>query len=249
MWGSIGKSGPSHATGPDIASAAHYSAAAAIVPWAVSHGRELQASLRPRHGQSPAHDKPAADPQDWLYMGSHIKVQGHLGSCRPTSRPHQVTAQPMTNAAADLHYLLYMGPRCRPTGLLLYMGSHLEVQGHLGAAAQGLPIIVGDGEGAACLGLPDVLLVVIVLGDDLQGSRNRALLMWCGGLSWLHTMHWLPCKTAMLLCSLVGAAVCQPIRRLDISCFLPAHQKAGPKLLSAAGKQPAPRAQPHWRSA
>ena len=112
-----------------------------------------------------------------------------LEAAGPPRDPTGVTAQPMTNAAADLHLLLYMGPRCRPTGVLLYMGSHLEVQGHLGAAAQGLPIIMGDGEGAACLGFPDVLLVVIVLGDDLQSSRNRALVMWCRGLSWLHTMH------------------------------------------------------------
>ena len=65
-----------------------------------------------------------------------------------------------------------MGPGVDPQPLL-YMGSHLEVQGHLGAAAQGLPIVMGNSEGAAGLGLPDVLLIVIVLGNDLQG-RKRA---------------------------------------------------------------------------
>ena len=81
------------------------------------------------------------------------------------------------------------------------------MQGHLGAAAKGLPIVVGNGEGAAGLGLPDVLLVVIVLGDDLQSSRERTLLMWNEGPSWLKNMCQCPCKTAMLLYTFLGAAL------------------------------------------
>ncbi|KAI3479872.1 hypothetical protein L1887_58069 [Cichorium endivia] len=44
----------------------------------------------------------------------------------------------------------------------------LEEEAHLGTAADGgVDGVLGDGEGAACGGLPDVLLVVVVLGDDL----------------------------------------------------------------------------------
>ena len=49
----------------------------------------------------------------------------------------------------------------------------LEVEDHLGAAAHGLGVVLGHGEGAASLGLPPVLLVVVVLGvhDNLLGDE------------------------------------------------------------------------------
>jgi len=42
----------------------------------------------------------------------------------------------------------------------------LEVEDDLGAAAEGLAVVGGDGEGAAGAGLPHVLLVVVVFGGD-----------------------------------------------------------------------------------
>ena len=49
----------------------------------------------------------------------------------------------------------------------------LEVEDHLGTAAHGLGVVLGHGEGAASLGLPPVLLVVVVLGvhDNLLGDE------------------------------------------------------------------------------
>lgn len=45
----------------------------------------------------------------------------------------------------------------------------LEVQLDLGTAAEiGVDSVGGDGEGTSGSGLPDVLLVVVVLGDDLD---------------------------------------------------------------------------------
>ena len=160
---------------------------------------------------------PAADPQKMLCT-LRCRVMLEARGCRRTSDPSLALTSPAAvpqdvlcmGPAADPQDLLYMGPTADPQ-TLLYMGSHLEVQGHLGAAAQGLPIIVGDGERAACLGLPDVLLVVIVLGDDLQDSRKRALFMGCESLSWLHTMNWWPGGCSSLDSSSEGwtqAALC-----------------------------------------
>ena len=45
----------------------------------------------------------------------------------------------------------------------------LEVEADLGTAAEGrVDGVEGDGEGAASSGLPDILLIVVVLGDDLH---------------------------------------------------------------------------------
>lgn len=50
----------------------------------------------------------------------------------------------------------------------------LQVEAKFGTATKGLAISVGgDGEGSAGSGFPDVLLVVIVLGDDLNTLGNE----------------------------------------------------------------------------
>jgi hypothetical protein len=49
----------------------------------------------------------------------------------------------------------------------------LQEEAHLGAALEGRAVVLLDGEGPARGGLPDVLLVVVVLGDDLDAVRNQ----------------------------------------------------------------------------
>ena len=57
--------------------------------------------------------------------------------------------------------------------ILLYL-IILEVEGHLGTPAKGLPRgITCDGEGATSLGLPHVLLIIVVLGGHNNSLSNK----------------------------------------------------------------------------
>ena len=50
----------------------------------------------------------------------------------------------------------------------------LQVKADLGTTAEGrVDGVEGDGEGAARSGLPDVLLIIVVLRDDLHALGNK----------------------------------------------------------------------------